>query len=156
FLLALSEPHKPELPETLEKLKMNFDPVILARTVAADMEDLRPAEYDVMALYSPSDVKSVVEQFSVDELPVVATFGEATLRVALEAGMKVKASAPTPEAPSMAKALDLYITKIKKGEDVQEVEIRTDDAKEEFIRTQQNKLAKKSRTRNTTTSTEKK
>ena len=156
FHLALSEPHKPELPETLEKLKMNFDPVILARTVAADMEDLRPAEYDVMALYSPSDVKSVVEHFSVDELPVVATFGEATLRVALEAGMKVKASAPTPEAPSMAKALDLYITKIKKGEDVQEVEIRTDDAKEEFIRTQQNKLAKKSRTRNTTTSTEKK
>ena len=56
----------------------------------------------------------------------------------------------------MAKALDLYITKIKKGEDVQEVEIHTDDAKEEFIRTQQNKLAKKSRTRNTTTSTEKK
>lgn len=151
FLLALSEPHKPELPETLEKLKMNFDPVILARTVAADMEDLRPAEYDVMALYSPSDVKSVVEHFSVDELPVVATFGEATLRVALEAGMKVKASAPTPEAPSMAKALDLYITKIKKGEDVQEVEIRTDDAKEEFIRTQQSKLAKKSRARNTST-----
>ena len=29
FLLALSEPHKPELPETLEKLKMNFNPVIL-------------------------------------------------------------------------------------------------------------------------------
>ena len=151
FLLALSEPHKPELPETLEKLKMNFDPVILARTVAAEMEDLKPAEYDVMALYSPSDVKSVVEHFSVDELPVVATFGEATLRVALEAGMKVKASAPTPEAPSMAKALDLYIAKIKKGEEVQEVEVRTDDAKEEFIRTQQSKLAKKSRARNTST-----
>ena len=65
--------------------------------------------------------------------------------------MKVKASAPTPEAPSMAKALDLYIAKIKKGEEVQEVEVRTDDAKEEFIRTQQSKLAKKSRARNTST-----
>lgn len=32
FLLALSEPHKPELPETLAKLKMSFDPAILART----------------------------------------------------------------------------------------------------------------------------
>ena len=33
FMLALSEPHKPELPETLAKLKLSFDPVILARTV---------------------------------------------------------------------------------------------------------------------------
>ena len=60
FLLALSEPHKPELPEALAKLKINFDPVILAMTVAADMEGIRPADYDVMALYSPSDVKTVV------------------------------------------------------------------------------------------------
>ena len=149
FLLALSEPHKPELPDTLTKLKINFDPVILARSVAADMSDVKPADYDVMALYSPSDVKSIAENFKVEELPVIATFGEATLRAALEAGMKVKASAPSPVAPSMAKALDLYITKIKNGEEVAEVEVHSDEAKEEFIRTQQSKLAKKGRTRST-------
>ena len=150
FLLALSEPHKPELPETLTKLKINYDPVILALTVAADMSDVQPAEYDVMALYSPSDVKSVMENFKPEELPVIATFGEATLRAALDAGMKVRASAPSPEAPSMAKALDLYISKVKSGETVAEVEVRQDEAKEEFIRTQQSKLAKKSRTRTST------
>lgn len=150
FLLALSEPHKPELPDSLTKLKMNFDPVILALTVAADMEGLNPKDYDVMALYSPSDVKSVMEHFKIDELPVIATFGEGTLRAALDAGMIVKASAPSPEAPSMAKAIDLYIEKIKRGEEVSCVELIQNDAKEEFIRTQQNKLAKKSRTRSTT------
>ena len=150
FLLALSEPHKPELPETLTKLKINYDPVILALTVAADMSDVKPSEYDVMALYSPSDVKSVMENFKLEELPVIATFGEATLRAALDAGMKVRASAPSPEAPSMAKALDLYISKVKSGETVAEVEIHQDEAKEEFIRTQQSKLAKKSRTRTST------
>ena len=155
FLLALSEPHKPELPETLTKFKINYDPVILALTVAADMSDVKPAEYDVMALYSPSDVKSVMENFKPEELPVIATFGEATLRAALDAGMKVRASAPSPEAPSMAKALDLYISKVKSGETVAEVEVRQDEAKEEFIRTQQSKLAKKGRTR-TTTAAEKK
>ena len=155
FLLALSEPHKPELPETLTKLKINFDPVILARSVAADMSDVKPADYDVMALYSPSDVKSVKDNFAVEQLPVIATFGEATLRAALDAGMKVKASAPSPEAPSMAKALDLYIAKVKKGEDVAEVEVHNDEAKEEFIRTQQSKLAKKGRTRTTTTAEKK-
>ena len=147
FLLALSEPHKPELPEALAKLKINFDPVILAMTVAADMEGIRPADYDVMALYSPSDVKTVVESFGVDALPVVATFGDATLRAALGAGLKVRASAPSPEAPSMAKALDLYIGKPSRGEEVAEVEAKSDSAKEEFIRSQQSKLAKKSRVR---------
>ena len=38
---------------------------------------------------------------------------------------------------------------MKRGEDVQQVQLTEDDAKEEFIRTQQNKLAKKSRTRST-------
>ena len=147
FLLALSEPHKPELPEALAKLKINFDPVILAMTVAADMEGIRPADYDVMALYSPSDVKTVVESFGVDALPVVATFGDATLRAALGAGLKVRASAPSPEVPSMAKALDLYIGKLSRGEEVAEVEAKSDSAKEEFIRSQQSKLAKKSRVR---------
>ena len=151
LLLALSEPHKPELPDTLAKLKLNFHPVILAKTVAADMSELKPSQYDVMALYSPSDVKSVVEHFKVEELPVIATFGEATLRAALDAGMSVKASAPSPEAPSMAKALDIYINKIKRGEEVAIVEVHNDEAKEEFIRVQQNKLAKKSRTRSTST-----
>lgn len=150
FLLALSEPHKPELPETLTKLAINYDPVILARTVSADMSDIAPKSYDVMALYSPSDVKSVVENFNVEELPVVATFGSATLQAALAAGMQVKASAPSPQAPSMAKALDIYIQKVKQGEHVADVVLTNDEAKEEFIRTQQSKLQKKSRSRATT------
>ena len=147
FMLALSEPHKPELPETLTKLGINYNPVILARTVAADMSEVKPSAYDVMALYSPSDVKSVMENFKVDELPVVATFGTATLRAALDCGMKVKASAPSPEAPSMAKAIDIYLAKMERGEQIDDVEVKNDEAKEEFIRTQQNKLQKKNRSR---------
>ena len=51
----------------------------------------------------------------------------------------------------MAKALDLYINKVKRGEVIDNVEVKNDDAKEEFIRVQQNKLAKKSRTRSSAT-----
>ena len=69
------------------------------------------------------------------------------MRAALEAGLKVRASAPSPEAPSMAKALDLYIGKLSRGEEVAEVEMKDDSTKEEFIRSQQSKLAKKSRVR---------
>ena len=145
FLLALSEPHKPELPETLAKLKLSFDPVILARTVAGDLDDVKMADYDLLALYSPSDVKTLIEKFGTDGLPAVAVFGEGTLRAALGAGITVLANAPTPEAPSMVKAIDIYLQKVQKGEEIEPVELVTDARKEEFIRSQQHKLAKKGR-----------
>ena len=74
FLLTLSEPHKPDLPETMAKLKFSFHPVILARTVAADPEGIDIRSYDVVGIYSPSEVKVLIEQFG-DELPTIAAFG---------------------------------------------------------------------------------
>lgn len=147
FLLALSEPHKPELPETLAKLKLNVDPVILARTVAAELDDLQLADYGLVALYSPSDVTTMVDKFGIEGLPPVAVFGEGTLRTAIATGITVLANAPTPEAPSMVKAIDIYLSKVKKGEHIAPVTLTVDSEKEEFIRNQQHKLAKKSRTR---------
>ena len=147
FLLALSEPHKPELPETLAKLKLPVDPVILARTVASDLDDVKLSDYDVLALYSPTDIKTLVEKFGTDNLPAVAVFGEGTLRAAVEAGITVLANAPTPEAPSMAKALDIYLARVEAGEEIEPVAVTTDTRKEEFIRSQQHKLTKKSRVR---------
>lgn len=147
FMLALTEPFKPELPDALAKLKLKVSPVVFARTVSADLKDINPSDYDIIALYSPNDVKALVENFDVDALPVVATFGEATLRAAKEAGLKVKANAPTPEAPSMVKALDIYCGKVAEGQDIEDAEVREDSDKEEFIRAQQSKLQKKTRTR---------
>ncbi|MBR5853647.1 MAG: uroporphyrinogen-III synthase [Alistipes sp.] len=147
FMLALTEPFKPELPDTLAKLKLSVSPVVFARTVSADMSDLHPEEYDIIALYSPNDVKALTENFEIEKLPVVATFGEATLRAAKEAGLKVKASAPSPEAPSMVKALDIYCTKMEEGVAIDDAVVKEDNDKEEFIRAQQSKLQKKSRTR---------
>lgn len=147
FLLALSEPHKPELPETLAKLKLPVDPVILARTVAADMDDVHPADYDLLALYSHTDVRTLVAKFDSASLPPVAVFGDATLRTAVHEGLAVVAAAPTPAAPSMVKAIDLLLDKLGRGEEPEPVVPSDDPDKEEFIRSQQHKLLKKSRTR---------
>ena len=154
FLLALSEPHRPELPETLAKLRLPVDPVILARTVAADLDDVKLSDYDLLALYSPTDIRTLVEKFGTEHLPAIAVFGEGTLRAALDAGITVLANAPTSEAPSMAKALDIYIRKAEAGEEIAPVALVTDTRKEEFIRSQQHKLTKKSRVRRPAGSTD--
>ncbi len=145
MLLTLSEPHKPELPEAMEQLGLNFTQAILAHTVSADMEGVDIGSYDLVALYSPSDVKAIMESFEGKELPMVAVFGRATLSAAHDAGLKVKAMAPTPEAPSMAKAIEILTKRLKEGEEVADVEVTEDTTKDEFLKSQQCKLAKKPR-----------
>ena len=151
YMLALSEPHKPELPEALERLKLNVDKVILAKTVQTDVSKLPLTEYDLVALYSPSDVAAFKSAYEDKPMPRVATFGDATARAAVAAGITINVMAPTPAAPSMTKAIDIYLDKLAAGEEVAPVELDDDQSNEEFIRTQQAKLAKKTRARKSTT-----
>ncbi len=156
FLVALSEPFKPELPEAIQRLNLNHSRVILAHTVAQDMSGVDSSSFNVIALYSPTDVKALIKKFSIDNLPDVAVFGEATLRSAIDAGLRVKAMAPTPEALSMAKAIDIYLTKLHNGETIEDITPLEDGKKDEFIRTQQCKLERKSRARRSSSDTTKK
>ena len=150
YMLALSEPH---MPEALERLKLNVDKVILAKTVQTDVSKLPLEEYDLVALYSPSDVAAFNTAYEGKQKPRVATFGDATARAAVAAGITINVMAPTPAAPSMTKAIDLYLDKLAAGEEVAPVVLDDDQSNEEFIRTQQAKLAKKTRARKSTTAT---
>ncbi len=148
FLLTLTEPHKPELPEALTKLGLEFTEAILAHTVSNDMTDIDMNSYSLVALYSPSDVKALCESFPMENLPIVAVFGRVTLAAAIEAGLSVKAMAPTPEAPSMVKAVEILTNTLKSGKEVADVELEDDHhTKDEFLKVQQHKLSKRPRTR---------
>ena len=147
LLLSLSEPHKPEIPEALTRLKINYTPVILARTVASDISAEELQSYDMLLLYSPWEVKALCEKMSAEQMPVISTFGEGTLRLASENHLPVKASAPSPGAPSLAKAVDNYISAVLAGKEIEDVEFAENEQNEEFLRTQQTKLAKNTRTR---------
>ncbi|MFI3304522.1 MAG: uroporphyrinogen-III synthase [Rikenellaceae bacterium] len=145
FLLTLTEPHKPELPEALTQLGLNFTEAILAHTVSSDMTGVDIKGYDLVALYSPSDVKALCESFPKEDLPIVAVFGRVTLAAAIEAGLSVKAMAPTAAAPSMVKAVEILDDRLKSGEAVEDVVMEDDLSKDEFLKTQQSKLAKRPR-----------
>jgi uroporphyrinogen-III synthase len=155
FLLTLSEPHKSEIPASLEKLKVKFDRVILARTVSSDLSEVALGEYQMVVMYSPSDVKSFVEQFvegkkdAATELPLIATFGEGTTRLAMDSGLAVTTMAPTPEAPSMARAIEIFITETNAGRELPPVVVSKDDrhAKqaEEFVKAHQIKESRRNK-----------
>lgn len=141
FLLVLSEPHKPELPETLERLGLKFDKVILSRTVSADLDDVDWSQYDMAVLFSPSEVTSLARIEK--KLPLIATFGEGTTRKALECGLLVGLMAPTPAAPSMAKAIALYMKAIETGTYPEPIKLNYGNEADDFVRSQQARASRK-------------
>lgn len=143
FLLTLTEPNNGEVPDTMEKLKLNFSKVVLAKTVAADLEGVDPSRYDLLVFYSPSEISTLVTTFGTEGLPPVATFGTGTASAAANANLKLGAMAPTPEAPSMAKAVDIYIGMLNSGREPEPIVINVGGKAEEFLKSQQGKSGRK-------------
>lgn len=121
FLVALSDPHKPEIQQLLTKTGVKFTKIILAHTVPADLSDIAIDKYDLVACYSSADIKALHENFSaLPEGIVVATLGNATAREALTSGLSVDIMAPTPKFPSLTMAIDKYIAALNGGAPVEE------------------------------------
>ncbi len=145
FLLTLAEPHKPEMSMAMDKLRLKYGKAILSRTVSADLSGVDIRNYDMLALYSPTEICSLIAQFpDKATYPLIATFGTGTTKAAIDSGLKVCAMAPTPEVPSMTRAIDLFIGKYNAGKSVDEVSAcETPEAA--FIKAQEEKLLKKAK-----------
>ncbi|WP_462319182.1 uroporphyrinogen-III synthase [Marinilabilia sp.] len=116
FLVPLSDIHKPEIPNLLTKAKIKFTKAILYRTVSSDLSDLKDINYDVLVFFSPSGIKSLMQNFPDFEQKdtLIASFGPATAKAVKEAGLRLDIQAPMPQAPSMTAALEMYIKKHNK------------------------------------------
>ncbi len=111
FLLPLSDIHKQSIPALLNKNKIKYSKAILYKTVSSDLSDLADVNYDILAFYSPSGIKSLLQNFPDfdQDGTVIAAFGPSTSKAVKDAGLRLDIQAPMPQAPSMTMALDQYI-----------------------------------------------
>jgi len=111
FLVPLSDIHKEEIPKKLDQAKVKYTKAIMYKTVSADLSDLKDVNYDMLVFYSPSGIKSLMENFPnfKQDNTKIATFGPKTAKAVKDAGLKVDVKAPTKEAPSMTMAIDQFI-----------------------------------------------
>ncbi|MBN2521288.1 MAG: uroporphyrinogen-III synthase [Bacteroidales bacterium] len=117
FLVPLSDIHKEEIPNTLERFNINFTKAILYKTVSSDLSDIQNIDYDVLVFYSPSGIKSLFQNFPLFKQNdiKIASFGPTTIKAAKDAGLRVDIQAPIPQAPSMTMALEQFIKKYNKN-----------------------------------------
>ena len=117
FLVPMSNNHKDEIPELLDKNKIKYTPAILYRTICSDLSDLSEINYDVLVFFSPTGIKSLLQnfpKFKQNDIKI-ATFGSTTAKAVQEAGLRLDISAPMPNAPSMTMALEQYIKEYNKN-----------------------------------------
>ena len=117
FLVPLSDIHKQEIPELLDKEGYKYTKAILYRTVSSDLSDLKDVNYDVLVFFSPSGIKSLFQNFPdfKQNNTRIASFGPTTAQAVREAGLHLDIEAPTAQAPSMTMALEQYIKKSNKN-----------------------------------------
>jgi len=94
-----------------DKAGLDYTVCVLVKSVSQDLRSVDVASYDIVVMCNQSDVKSLQESYPDFDRNSVKfiTFGKSIVAAMTEAGFPIEAQAPTPEAPSLAKALELYL-----------------------------------------------
>ena len=114
FLIATAESSsKDAVTKLFETQSYNFATAVFVKPVAQDLKGIDIHSYDLAVFFNPADVKSLYENypdFEQGDMKLVS-YGRSIIPAMEEAGLKIEISAPTPEAPSVAKALEIYLSK---------------------------------------------
>ena len=113
FLIATAESSsKDAITKLFEDSKFSFETAVFVKPVSQDIKDVDLHRYDLIVLFNPADVKSLYEnqpEFTQGDIKFVS-YGRSIVKAMEEAGLKIEISAPTAEAPSVAKALEIYLS----------------------------------------------
>lgn len=114
FLIATTESSsKDAVTKIFETQQYSFETAVFVKPVSQDIKDVDLHSYDIVVLFNPADVKSLFENqpdFKQEDIKFVS-YGRSIVKAMEDAGLAIEISAPTVEAPSVAKALELYLSK---------------------------------------------
>ena len=114
FLIATAESStKDAVTKAFETQKYDFETAVFVKPVSQDIKDVDLHTYDMIVFFNPADVKSLHEnqpEFTQGDIKFVS-YGKTVVGAMEEAGLSIEISAPTVEAPSVAKALEIYLAK---------------------------------------------
>lgn len=112
FLITASDTTgKDAITKLFEKTAFDFATGIFVKSVPQNLKDVDIRGYDVIVVFNVADVKSLFENypdFSQGDVKFI-TYGKSVVKAMEEAGLKIEISAPTPEIPSVSKALENYL-----------------------------------------------
>ncbi len=116
FLIAMSDITQAEaLTSQFEANHLQFATGVFVKSVSQDLKDVDLHAYDMIVFYNPADVKSLNENFPdfrQGDIKMVS-YGRSIVRAMEEAGLRIDVKAPSPEAPSVASAIERYLKSLQ-------------------------------------------
>ena len=99
----------------LEAAGLEYEKVVIFRTVSSDLSHVDINKYDMLVFFSPAGIDSLKENFPdfvQTENVAIGGFGQSTCKAIIDAGFTLNFSAGTPEStsPSMNMAIEEFIT----------------------------------------------
>lgn len=114
FLITTTESSKNEqMANAFEKAGLKYDTAAFVKPVSQDLHDVDLSAFDMLVFYNPFDLRSLKENFpdfKQGNLKFLA-YGKHIAAALEEEGIEVAIHAPTPEAPSVAAAVEQYLQK---------------------------------------------
>ncbi len=115
FLIATSDSSNNEsMTRLFDEKGLAYQTAVFVKSVSQDLKNLDLTSFDLAILYNPADVKSLFENFpdfKQDKLRFIS-YGKTIVKAMEDAGLDIALKAPTPEATSAAKAIELYIKQL--------------------------------------------
>lgn len=112
FLVTQSDSsNSTALTSLMDTKELDYKTAVFVKSVPQDLKDLNLKDFDMIVFYNPYDVKSLFENFpdfKQDGIKFVS-YGKSIVKAMEEAGLTIDVKAPTPEAPSVARAIELYL-----------------------------------------------
>jgi len=116
FLIAMSDITQAEaITSQFEANHLQFATGVFVKSVSQDLKDVDLHAYDMIVFYNPADVKSLNENFPdfrQGDIKMVS-YGRSIVRAMEEAGLRIDVKAPSPEAPSVASAIERYLKSLQ-------------------------------------------
>ena len=131
YLMPVSDVHN-DKTVVLDNHKVKYVKAVMYRTVSNDFKPGEKFDYDMLVFFTPAGIKSYINNFPdyLERNVAIAAMGSTTLEEARNVGLKVDVTI-TPEAPSMASAIALYLKKAKAEEEKEERKAAREAAKAE-------------------------
>lgn len=116
FLYPCSESFDSDITNWLIHNNCGYATPVLYRIISNDLKEVIARDYDIICLFTPGGVKSLIENFPKFKQngTRIGAFGANTFKAVEDAGLVLDIKAPQPQAPSMISALELYLTALKK------------------------------------------
>ena len=112
FLIAMSDTSSGDaLTSLFDAHHLHYATGVFVKSVSQDLSGMNLHDYDMMVLYNPADLRSLQENFPDFEQGDIklVSYGRSVVKPLEEAGLRIDVKAPSPEAPSVASAIEQYL-----------------------------------------------